>query len=110
MRRLADIVVIDLARCLAALSPSFAATPSLATDFLTSANWGQDPSPAETKARETNTLLALRGISNLFNTKPGRASLVRDAKAVLAGMGQGRWESGAGGGKWKVAAATVALK
>lgn len=97
--------MIDLARCLAALSPSFAQTPNLPSAFLDSCNWGQ--SSTDSKAKDTNTLLALRGISNLSATRLGRQALGRDAGEVLNKMGSGGWGEG---GKWKVAAATVALK
>lgn len=76
--------------------------------FLDLCAWGQAISGD--KQRETNTLLALRGISNMSCTATGRRALVRDAQAVIQRVQQdGKWAEG-GAAKWKMPAATVALK
>lgn len=100
--------VIDLARALAATSPTFASTPALAQSFLKWCNWGAAISGD--KQKDTNTLLALRGISNMFATKLGRRAIsdIAVAGEVLRRLkDEGRWGEG---GKWKMPAATVALK
>lgn len=64
--------MLDLARILATLSPSFGAacTPDA---LLTACDWSLPYS--STKAKDTNTLLALRTFANLFLTSTGRKTM-----------------------------------
>ena len=71
--------MIDIARCLAALSPSFATAPSFLTSLLQAASWG---APVNDKAKETNSLLALRAIANLASTRLGRGVLGEAAEGL----------------------------
>ncbi|WVW84162.1 hypothetical protein I302_106192 [Kwoniella bestiolae CBS 10118] len=98
--------LIDLSRCLAALSPLFGSSPS-APDALIKACALDTPwSPGKT--RETNTLLSLRGLANLFVTANGRQTIsqpqtVESISSVLRGLEWNSW------GNRKVVVATIAL-
>ncbi|EIW66002.1 hypothetical protein TREMEDRAFT_41188 [Tremella mesenterica DSM 1558] len=94
--------LIDIARCLAAVSPIFGHIPP--STFLTACAWS-DPWQS-VKSRETNTLLSLRGIANMFNTANGRASLVKDAEEILGKLRERKWEEV---GNRKLPLATIAL-
>ncbi|WVQ79673.1 hypothetical protein IAT38_001773 [Cryptococcus sp. DSM 104549] len=98
--------LIDLARCLAATSPLTGLSSPL--PILTSAAFS---TPWEaTKPRETNTLLALRGLANFFVTRNGRKTMgdLRVAERVLDAVRGLEWGP-LGKGPRRVAAATVAL-
>lgn len=99
-------VVIDLARCLAAISPAFAVRNASAPENLLAAcDW--DKAWQAGKPRETNTLLALRGLSNLFSTANGRATMAASAQYVLPRLTTKTWEQV---GARKQPLITIALK
>ncbi|KAL7422039.1 hypothetical protein Q5752_003812 [Cryptotrichosporon argae] len=93
--------LIDLARVLA-LSPPLAALPSVPSLLLQSANWSEPYTP--TKARDTNTLLALRAVANLFSSKEGLKQ-AEEAAGVLIELRREWVEVG----KAKVVVATITL-
>ena len=96
--------MIDLARYLAAISPAFGTAETL-NAFFDACEWN---SPWQaTKSRETNTLLALRGIANLFLTANGRDIMAKNAADVLGRLKQRKWEEL---GARKVPFITIALK
>ena len=99
------VTVIDLARCLAATSPAFGSTLTAPTAFLQACDWAQ---PWQTtKPRETNTLLALRGMANMFLTANGRRTMCNMAEETLKTLAGGRtWEEL---GARKLPFATIAL-
>ena len=43
------------------------------------------------KPRETNTLLALRGLANLFSTATGRETMAKSTAEILAKLKQRQW-------------------
>ncbi|WVQ99687.1 hypothetical protein IAU59_006826 [Kwoniella sp. CBS 9459] len=98
--------LIDLARCLAPVSPILGSTSAAPQAFIEACSlttpW------VSTKPRETNTLLSLRGIANLFNTANGRATLAQEdvVDRVLGALGGVEWEVL---GARKVVVATIAL-
>jgi len=66
------ISVLDLARILATISPSFGATCT-PDALLTSCDWSLPFSSS--KVKDTNTLLAFRTFANLFTTSAGRKNM-----------------------------------
>jgi hypothetical protein len=74
----ANVIVLDLARILATISPSFGATCT-PDALLTACDWSLPYTPS--KVKDTNTLLALRTFANLFTTPTGRKN--------VTGMGMG---------------------
>lgn len=104
--------VIDLARLLASTSPAFAAYSTasglLAVDLLFLASDYSEPWQAS-KPRETNTMLALRAIANLFATANGRKLLGgQKAGEVCRQLTRHDWMTL--GKNTRIAAATIALK
>jgi len=85
------IVVLDLARILATLSPKFGTicTPDA---LLTACDWSLPHS--NSKVQATNTLLALRTFANLFTTPTGRKGMVgMKVQEWLDSLRRGRsWE------------------
>ena len=69
---LTDVVVLDLARILATISPSFGATCT-PDALLTACDWSLPYTTS--KVKDTNTLLALRTFANLFTTPTGRGNM-----------------------------------
>ncbi|WVR06773.1 hypothetical protein IAU60_003808 [Kwoniella sp. DSM 27419] len=98
--------LIDLARCLALISPRFGAVSAAPTAFINACDLTSPWIPG--KPRETNTLLSLRGLANLFATSNGRRSMVREdtIDAVLDALVALDWSPL---GARKVVVATVAL-
>ncbi|WVF71170.1 hypothetical protein IAT40_005968 [Kwoniella sp. CBS 6097] len=98
--------LIDLARCLAPISPVFGATSPAPQAFIEAcsltAPW------VSSKPRETNTLLSLRGIANLFSTANGRATLSQEdvVENIVGALGGLDWNVL---GAKKVVVATIAL-
>jgi len=80
-------------------------TPETLKAFFAACEW--DSPWQASKPRETNTLLALRGIANLFLTANGRDVLAKNAGDVLAKLKQRKWEEL---GARKVPFITIALK
>lgn len=78
--------MIDLVRLLAPVSPSLSShrskePPSSVVELLlTAADWRSVWTP--TKERETNTMLALRALANVFGTKNGKLAMVEAAETV----------------------------
>jgi phospholipase A-2-activating protein len=73
---------------------------------LTSAEWGRKINGD--KSADTNTLLAIRAIANLFTTAQGREILAPAAEGLMEELeSKGDWE---GKGKWKGPVATIGLK
>lgn len=70
--RIADQSVLDLARVLATVSPTFGATCT-PDALLTACDWSL-PYTAS-KVKDTNTLLALRAFANLFLSPAGRKNM-----------------------------------
>ncbi|WWC94553.1 hypothetical protein V866_001399 [Kwoniella sp. B9012] len=98
--------LIDLSRCLAALSPLFGKTPCAPKALIQACGLDAPWSPG--KSRETNTLLSLRGLANLFITANGRQTIsrpdtVESILSVLRGVEWSNW------GTRKVVVATIAL-
>lgn len=103
--------MIDLARVLAATSPAFASHVSASgtntIDLLLLACDYTEPWQAS-KTRETNTMLALRAIANLFATANGRKLLAAKAGDICRQLTRHDWMSL--GKNTRVAAATIILK
>jgi hypothetical protein len=78
LRKKLTISVLDLARILATISPSFGATCT-PDALLTACDWSLPYTTS--KVKDTNTLLALRTFANLFTTPTGRKN--------VTGMGMG---------------------
>jgi len=98
--------IIDIARCLAAISPAFGATSTAPPALLQACDWSK-PWTAS-KARETNTLLALRALANMFLTTNGRKTLSSElAGELLRSLKTGRRWSELGPRKMPLA--TIAL-
>lgn len=98
--------VMDIVRCLAALSPHFSTTTNLLTTILSAAAWGRKINGE--RAADTNTLLAIRALANLFTTELGRELMVPACKGLMEDLeAKGDWE---GKGKWKGPVATIGLK
>ncbi|ORY26315.1 putative phospholipase A-2-activating protein [Naematelia encephala] len=98
--------LIDVARCLAAISPAIGSISSAPQQLLAAAAW--DTPWQATKPRETNTLLALRGIANLFLTANGRRTMGGEAAgALLSTLRSGRQWSEVGARKLPLV--TIAL-
>lgn len=99
--------VIDLLRAVALLSPALGSVPAAPIDLLQAAGWGETWNPS--KPRATNQLLAMRALTNLFNTTQGRSVMAAAGQAgVLAELRRGRqWEQI---GTAKQPLATIALK
>lgn len=81
-------VVIDIARYLASVSTAFGNERTVKT-FLTASEW--DKPWQAGKPRETNTLLALRGLANLFSTATGRELMAKNAGEILAKLKERAW-------------------
>jgi len=100
------IVVLDLARILATLSPKFGTicTPDA---LLTACDWSLPHSGSKVQA--TNTLLALRTFANLFTTPTGRKGMVgMKIQEWLDSLRRGRsWEEV---GARKLPLVTIVLK
>ena len=97
---------MDIVRCLAALSPHFSTTTNLLTTILSAAEWSRKINGE--RAADTNTLLAIRALANLFTTELGRELMVPACKGLLEELeAKGDWE---GKGKWKGPVATIGLK
>ncbi|WWC69902.1 uncharacterized protein I206_103845 [Kwoniella pini CBS 10737] len=98
--------LIDLARCLAPISPLFGSSPSAPKVFIEAC--ALDTPWQSSKARETNTLLSLRGLANLFSTANGRSTIseAENAKSVLSILSGFDWSIW---GVRKVVVATIAL-
>ena len=96
--------MIDLARFLAAISPAFGTEGTLKT-FFAACEW--DAPWQAAKPRETNTLLALRGIANMFLTANGRDVMAKNTSEVFAKLKLRKWEEL---GARKVPLITIALK
>ncbi|KIR59591.1 phospholipase A-2-activating protein [Cryptococcus bacillisporus CA1873] len=99
--------LIDLARVLAATSPAFALSPP--HPFFIAASLSLPFPDPPSKSRETNTLLALRAIANLFVTANGRMMLSTEdvAKDILTNVGRVEW--GKVGKNVRIAGATIVL-
>ncbi|WRT66660.1 uncharacterized protein IL334_003620 [Kwoniella shivajii] len=98
--------LIDLARCLAPISPAFGATSLAPQAFIESCGLNTPWSPG--KARETNTLLSLRGIANLFSTANGRSTIAQTGTvdSILSVLKDVQWSNW---GTRKVVVSTIAL-
>ncbi|WWC62195.1 uncharacterized protein I303_104790 [Kwoniella dejecticola CBS 10117] len=98
--------LIDLARCLAAISPLFGSTPSVPQVLIEAC--GLNTPWQSSKSRETNTLLSLRGLANLFSTANGRSTISNseNAQSVLGVLSGFEW---ADWGNRKVVVSTIAL-
>lgn len=96
--------MLDLLRCLAAISPGLGALPSPPRLFAV-CDW--DASTPSDKTRDTNSILVLRALANLFCTKQGRGTMEKQAGEVLARLKAREW---AKVGKGKLPASTIALK
>ncbi|ORX35613.1 PLAA family ubiquitin binding-domain-containing protein [Kockovaella imperatae] len=82
--------LIDIARCLAALSPAFGTCSTAPSKLLESCDWSSPWSAS--KSRETNTLLALRALVNMFLTANGRRTMGQSAEQVLVALRERKWD------------------
>lgn len=100
------ILVLDLARILATLSPQFG-TMCTPDALLTACDWSLPHT--NSKAQATNTLLALRTFANLFTTSAGRKGMVgMKIQEWLDSLRRGRsWEEV---GARKLPYVTIVLK
>jgi phospholipase A-2-activating protein len=99
-------LVIDIARSLAAVSPALGSFAQVPQTLLSACNW-QDQHEAS-KTRDTNTLLALRALANLFLTDTGRKGMCGGAEGILGELSMGKkWDAI---GARKVPLVTIALK
>ncbi|KAK8864675.1 hypothetical protein IAR55_001927 [Kwoniella newhampshirensis] len=98
--------LIDLARCLAAISPRFGSTSSAPGALVESCSLDQPWQSS--KPRETNTLLALRGLANLFVTATGRGTMGGEdvVESILGALNGLEW---AAMGARKIVVATISL-
>ncbi|CAD6591032.1 MAG: hypothetical protein TREMPRED_005963 [Tremellales sp. Tagirdzhanova-0007] len=98
--------LLDLLRALATVSPSLGTITSVTEALLKACDWG---APWEaSKARETNTLLALRALANLFLTANGRRTISgSNAGDLLRDLRKGRTWSEVG--TRKLPLVTIAL-
>lgn len=107
-KKLTKGIVIDLARVLAATSPAFALSPP--HPFFIAASLSLPFPDPPSKSRETNILLALRAIANLFVTANGRMMLSTEdvTKDILTNIGRVEW--GKVGKNVRIAGATIVLQ
>lgn len=77
-----------MTRYLAAVSSSFGNDRTIQT-FVAASEW--DKPWQAGKPRETNTLLALRGLANLFSTTTGREAMAKNAGEILSKLKQRQW-------------------
>jgi phospholipase A-2-activating protein len=75
-------------RYLAAVSLAFGNSRTVQA-FVAASDWNK-PWQAG-KPRETNTLLALRGLANMFSTATGRETMAKIAGEILAKLKQREW-------------------
>ncbi|KAK4685850.1 phospholipase A-2-activating protein, partial [Tremellales sp. Uapishka_1] len=97
--------LLDIARLLAVTSPTFPA-PSAISLLLRAGEFG---TPWQsTKARETNSLLVLRALGNLCNTRNGRSVVAQSIGEALEKIRAYGWEE-IGGAARKLALGTLAV-
>ena len=81
-------IVIDLARLISAFAPAAYGEPGQGLSFfnalLDAGEWSEPWTLPLPKSRETNILLALRGIANGFQVPDSQASTLDWAQAVCA--------------------------
>lgn len=107
-KKLTKGIVIDLARVLAATSPAFSLSPP--HPFFIAASLSLPFPDPPSKSRETNILLALRAIANLFVTANGRMMLSTEdvTKDILTNIGRVEWSKV--GKNVRIAGATIVLQ
>jgi len=99
--------VVDLLRALALVSPALGGYASAPQDLLKAAGWGSNWTGA--KMQITNQSLALRALSNLFNTVNGKKTMAAAAeRGLLVDLVKGRKWAEVGTAKQGIA--TIALK
>ncbi|WWC89009.1 uncharacterized protein L201_003926 [Kwoniella dendrophila CBS 6074] len=98
--------LIDLARCLAPISPAFGSSTQAPKALIEACGLNTPWTPG--KSRETNTLLSLRGLANLFSTANGRTTIAQNdnVEGVVTALKNVQWSNW---GARKVVVATIAL-
>lgn len=99
--------MLDLARALSATSNAFGGEAGVAIQLLQLCGIAEGAAPVAEKTKDTNVMLVIRALANLFATPNGRAGMSDAGSEVLSALGSRSW---AELGKGRQAAATVALK
>lgn len=99
--------MLDLARALSATSNAFGGEAGVAIQLLQLCGLADGAAPAAEKTKDTNVMLVLRALANMFATPNGRAGISDSGSDVLSTLSSRPW---AEIGKGRQAAATVALK